>query len=153
MTLWRVCPTKCARLAGKVDRASPSGDDGVLNALEERIGALADALAARNQGGQRVPHELEAVITGLVDKIERMQLTRGDHTALGQLEDRIAKLVEKLDASDARVNQLEAIERGLAELLIHIEHQRVRILRAPRAPAWRSTRYRGISRTSGIRRR
>ena len=71
-----------------------------------------------------MPHELEAVIAGLVDKIERVQLTRSDHTALGQLEDRIAKLVEKLDASDARVSQLEAIERGLAELLIHIEHQR-----------------------------
>jgi localization factor PodJL len=111
-------------LAGKVERASPPRDDGVLNALEERIGALADALAARNQGGPSVPHELEAVIAGLVDKIERVQLTRSDHTALGQLEDRIAKLVEKLDASDARVTQLEAIERGLAELLIHIEHQR-----------------------------
>ena len=111
-------------LAGKVERASPPRDDGVLNALEERIGALADALAARNQGGQSVPHDLEAVIAGLVDKIERVQLTRSDHTALGQLEDRIAKLVEKLDASNARVTQLEAIERGLAELLIHIEHQR-----------------------------
>ena len=111
-------------LAGKVERASPPRDDGVLNALEERIGALADALAARNQGGQSVPHDLEAVIAGLVDKIERVQLTRTDHTTLGQLEDRIAKLVEKLDASNARVTQLEAIERGLAELLIHIEHQR-----------------------------
>jgi localization factor PodJL len=111
-------------LAGKVERASPPRDDGVLNALEERIGALADALAARNQGGQNAPHELEAVIAGLVDKIERVQLTGTDHTTLGQLEDRIAKLVEKLDASDARVTQLEAIERGLAELLIHIEHQR-----------------------------
>jgi localization factor PodJL len=72
-----------------------------------------------------VPYELEAVIKGLVDKIERVQLTRGDHAALGHLEDRIAKLVEKLDASDARLNHLETIERGLAELLIHLEHHRV----------------------------
>jgi localization factor PodJL len=113
-------------LAGKVDRATAnSGSDSVLNALEQRIGAIADALAARNQVGQSVPYELEAVIKGLVDKIERVQLTRGDHAALGHLEDRIAKLVEKLDASDARLNHLEAIERGLAELLIHLEHQRV----------------------------
>ena len=82
-------------------------------------------LAARNNVGQRVPDELEAVIKGLVDKIERVQLTRGDHAALGHLEDRIAKLVEKLDASDARLNHLETIERGLAELLIHLEHHRV----------------------------
>src|SRR5262249_27769105 len=30
-----------------------------------------------------------------------------------------------LDASDARLSHLEAIERGLAELLIHLEHQRL----------------------------
>src|SRR5207244_6403565 len=97
----------------------------LLNALEERITALADALSARNEQGQRVPHELEAVINGLVDKIERVQLTRSDQAALGHLEDRIAKLVEKLDASDAPRNHLEAIERGLADLLIHLEHQRM----------------------------
>ena len=32
--------------------------------------------------------------------------------------------MEKLDATDARIGQLEAIERGLADLLIHIENQR-----------------------------
>ncbi|HEY7245893.1 MAG TPA: hypothetical protein VH678_18645 [Xanthobacteraceae bacterium] len=111
-------------LSGKVDRAAQPPNDGILNALEERIGALADALAAHNDGGHRVPRELETVIAGLADKIERVQVTRTDHTAFGHLEGRIANLVEKLDASDARVNQLEAIERGLAELLIHIEHQR-----------------------------
>jgi localization factor PodJL len=124
-------------LAGKVDRtAANSGSDSVLNALEERIAALADALAARNQGGESVPYQLEAVVKGLVDKIERVQLTRSDHAALGHLEDRIAKLVEKLDASDARLNHLEAIERGLAELLIQLEHQRVPTLgRAGSPPA------------------
>jgi localization factor PodJL len=113
-------------LASKMDRvAAASGSDNVLNALEERIATLADALAARNQVGQNVPHQLEAVIKGLVDKIERVQLTRSDHAALGHFEDRIAKLVEKLDASDARLSHLEAIERGLAELLIHLEQQRM----------------------------
>ncbi len=32
--------------------------------------------------------------------------------------------MEKLDASGARIGQLEAVERGLADLLIHIENQR-----------------------------
>jgi localization factor PodJL len=113
-------------LAGKMDRvAAASGSDNVLNALEERIATLADALAARNRVGQNVPPQLEAVINGLVDKVERVQLTRGEHAALGHLEDRIVMLVEKLDASDARLNHLEAIERGLAELLIHLEQQRM----------------------------
>ena len=122
-------------LAGKVDRAaSGTGSDNVLNALEERIAALADALAARNQVGQDVPRELETVIKGLADKIERVQLTGADHAALGHLEDRMAKLVEKLDASDARLNHLEGIERALAELLIYLEQQRVPPARAESLP-------------------
>ncbi len=112
-------------LAGKVDRATDTDSSNILSALEQRIAALADALERRNQGGQKVPNELEAAISGLVDKIERVQLTPNNHAALGHLEDRIAKLVEKLDASDNRLNHLEAIERGLAELLIHLEHQRL----------------------------
>jgi localization factor PodJL len=122
-------------LAGKVDRAaSGTGSDNVLNALEERIAALAEALAARSQVGQDMPRELETVIKGLADKIERVQLTGADHAALGHLEDRIAKLVEKLDASDARLNHLEGIERALAELLIYLEQQRVPPARAESLP-------------------
>ena len=113
-------------LADKVDHAAATGGGGdVLSSLERRIASLADALETRNRNGKDVPRELETVVAGLIDKIERVQLNRGDQAALGHLEDRIAKLVEKLDASDSRLNHLEAIERGLAELLIHLEHQRV----------------------------
>jgi localization factor PodJL len=112
-------------LAEKVDRATAGvNGDNILNAIEHRIATLADALAARNQAGQSVPDELEGAIRALADKIERVQLPRGDQVALGQLEDRIAKLMEKLDASGVRLNHLEAIEHGLAELLIHLERQR-----------------------------
>lgn len=113
-------------LADKVDHAAAAtGGGDVFSSLERRIASLADALETRNRNGQNVPRELETVVAGLIDKIERVQLNRGDQAALGHLEDRIAKLVEKLDASNSRLNHLEAIERGLAELLIHLEHQRV----------------------------
>jgi localization factor PodJL len=112
-------------LGDKVDRAAGSGTSGILSVLEDRIAALADALEARNQRGQSVPQEIDVVVKGLTDKIERVQLTRGDLAAFRHLEDRIATLVEKLDASDARLNHLEAIERGLTEMLIHFEHQRM----------------------------
>src|SRR5262249_20214482 len=112
-------------LAGKIDQAAGTADTGILSALEGRIATLADALEARNQSGRTVPHEIETVVNGLIEKIERIGLTRGDQAALGHLEDRIAALVEKLDTSDARLNHLEAVERALAELLIHLEHQRV----------------------------
>jgi localization factor PodJL len=119
-------------LAAKVEHATSDSD--VLSTIERRIGTLADALEARNQGSQNVPSELEAVVRSLGDKIEQLHLSRGDQAAVGQLEDRIVQLVEKLDASDARLNQLEAIERGLAELLIHIEHNRVpQLVRADEA--------------------
>ena len=63
-------------LAGKVDQAAGAGGaSSVLSALESRIATLADALEARNQGGQAAPHEIEAVVKGLIDKIERIQLT------------------------------------------------------------------------------
>jgi localization factor PodJL len=110
-------------LAAKVEQAT-SGND-TLSTLERKIETIADALQTRHHGGEGLPREFEAVVNGLTDKIERLSLSRGDDAALGHLEGRIVNLVEKLDASDARLAHLEAIERGLAELLIHIEHNRV----------------------------
>jgi len=53
-----------------------------------------------------------------------VQLTHTDRTALGHLEDRIAGLVRRLDASDARFGLLEGVERGLADLLVYVEQLR-----------------------------
>ena len=112
-------------LSVKVDQvAAVNGGSEMFASLERRIGTLADALEARNRKSQE-PHESDTVVAGLIDKMERLQSTSVDQTALRHLEDRIATLVEKLDASDTRLNQLEAVERGLAELLIHLEHQRL----------------------------
>ena len=112
-------------LTGKVDQmAHSAGNADMFSTIEHRIAEIADALQSRTHGGADA-RALEEVVHGLNDKLERLQMSRGDHAAVGHLEDRIVKLVEKLDASDARLNHLEAIERGLAELLIHLEHQRV----------------------------
>ena len=111
-------------LAVKIDQVASSTGADALAVLEKRVAHIADALETRAQNGGSVPPQLEAVIKGLSDKIERIQLSRGDNVALGHLEDRVVALVEKLDASGARFSQLEAIERGLADLLVHIEAQR-----------------------------
>ena len=71
-----------------------------------------------------MPRELEKLLTGLIEKLEWVQLTHTDHAALAHLEDRIATLVQRFDASDARLGHLEAIERGIADLLVHIEELR-----------------------------
>ena len=125
-------------LGQKVDyiaHATTGGD--AINNLEHRITAIADALAERAQNGGAVPPRLEALVQSLSDKIELIQSSRSDDVAMGHLEDRIVKLVEKLDASQSRLGQLEAIERGLGDLLVHIEDMRANKqgLRAENLPA------------------
>jgi hypothetical protein len=61
------------------------------------------------------------------------EILLGMAQALQQLSRKIANLIEKLEASDARLNHLEAIERELAEVLIHIARQHA-ANRAPPAP-------------------
>jgi localization factor PodJL len=117
-------------LGQKIDSVAASAGDGrvdhsnALEILDQRVAHIADALESRVQNGGSVPPQLEAVIQGLTEKIERLQHSRSEDAAFAPLEERVAQLVEKLDASGARFSQLEAIERGLADLLAHIEHQR-----------------------------
>jgi localization factor PodJL len=112
-------------LAAKVDTLASTAASGQnLSALENRIETLTSALTASTEAGSAVPRELEKLLTGLIEKLEWVQLTHTDHAALAHLEDRIATLVQRFDASDARLGHLEAIERGIADLLVHIEELR-----------------------------
>jgi localization factor PodJL len=113
------------KLGEKVEEFGKSGAAAdALSNLEQRIDALARALAERAQNGSSVPPRLENLVQSLAGKIEQIQESRGDNLAAGHLEDRIVKLVERLDASDSRLSHLEAIERGLADLLVQIEDMR-----------------------------
>jgi len=108
----------------RLDRlAAVQHEPSALSALENRVGMLADAFAA-SRAAEPPTAKFESILEKLVERLEGLSLSRGDQTALGALEDRIAKLVAKLDASDARLNHLETIEHALAELLVHLEQQR-----------------------------
>lgn len=109
-------------LGQKVEDLGRAGGGDALNHLEERIEALSQALAERAQNGSAVPPRLEALVQSLSDKIELIQQNRGDNP--GHLEDRIVHLVERLDASDSRMGHLEAIERGLGDLLSQMGEMR-----------------------------
>jgi localization factor PodJL len=112
-------------LSIKVDRAATGGSSQpTLAALENRIDILSSALNASTEAGHAVPRELEKLLSGLIEKLEWVQLTHTDRAALSHLEDRITALVRRLDASDARLGLLEGVERGLSDLLIHIEQLR-----------------------------
>jgi localization factor PodJL len=109
-------------LAAKVDTLANSAASGhAVSALETRLDTLASALHASTEAGLAVPRDLEKLLSGLIEKLEWVQLTHTDHAALGHLEDRIAQLIKRLDASDSRLGNLEAVERGLADLLVHLD--------------------------------
>jgi localization factor PodJL len=126
-------------LGEKVEQvARVAADSDALNNLDHRVMALADALVERAQNGGAVSPRLEALVQSLTEKIEQIPSSRADNVAISHLEDRIVNLVEKLDASESRLGQLEAIERGLGDLLVHIEDLRANkpaeALRADNAP-------------------
>ncbi len=114
-------------LAAKVDQVTASD---AFSMMEQRIAAIADALEQSRGVPVGDAAGLETVVRSLADKIDQLHASRADQTAVNYLEDRIVRLVEKLDASDARLDHLGAIERGLADLLIQMEGQR---MTAPRA--------------------
>jgi localization factor PodJL len=117
--------TEVEKLGDRVEEFGRSGAAAdALSNLEQRIDALSRALAERAQNGSSVPPRLESLVQSLAGKIEQIQESRGDNVAAEHLEDRIVQLVERLDASDSRLSHLEAIERGLADLLMQMEEMR-----------------------------
>jgi localization factor PodJL len=113
-----------AQLAAEVhalaQQFGPDDSSGKAEALA-RLDAQMATLVERNRAA---PSELVGVIQSLSECVDRMRRSPGDELALGTLEDRIAKLSEKLDASDARLKNLGAIETALADLLVHLEETR-----------------------------
>src|SRR6185312_5021158 len=95
-----------------------------LDNLASRIDALTRALGERTQVEIAAPQRLEALIQTLSEKIEGLQKSDAGNIAADHLENRIVKLMERIDASDSRLDKLDAIERGLADLLVHIEELR-----------------------------
>ncbi len=108
-------------LADKIDHLAIGGGGDAINKLELRIDALSRAVTERAQNGDAVSPRLESLLQSLSEKIEQIQQPRGDQIALAHLEDCIAKLVERLDTTDSRLSHLDAIERGLADLLVYVE--------------------------------
>src|SRR5262245_46080788 len=108
-------------LSDKIDHLATRGSAGdAFNRLELRIDALSRAVSKRADSGDTAIGHVEALLQSLSAKIEQLQ-SRGDWTALDHFEGRIAKFVERLEATDSKLNHLDAVERGLADLLVHIE--------------------------------
>ena len=97
----------------------------VLSGLDQRFQELAATFAARVAAAGAVggpgSHDLVAVIEALAERVERVELARVDVPALDDIAAQLGRLTERLEASGARLDNLDAVERGLSDLYDHIE--------------------------------
>jgi len=106
-------------LAAKIDSLAKGAASGqAISALGSRIDTLTDAINASAEVA--APRGLEKLLSEIMEKLESVRLTT-DPAAFKRLEERIGQLIGRLDASDARLGNLAAVEHGVADLLAHIE--------------------------------
>ena len=112
----------------------PSG----LQRIDEAMAAVRGVVSqlASNDALVRVAQD----VRGIAEKLERMTTTvvqppsdQLGPTVSATLENKITQLAQKVDASEARLNHLGSIERGLAELVQHLERIRARNAQAVHA--------------------
>jgi localization factor PodJL len=109
-------------LAAKIDSLAKGAASGqAVSALGNRIDTLTDAINASAEVA--APRGLEKLLSDIMAKLESVRLTT-DPSAFKRLEERIAQLIGRLDASDARLGNMAAVERGVTDLLAHIEQLR-----------------------------
>jgi localization factor PodJL len=106
-------------LAAKIDSlAKGAASSQAVSALGNRIDTLTDAINASAEVS--APRGLEKLLSTIMEKLESVRLTT-DPSAFKRLEERIAQLIGRLDASDAQLGNLAAVERGVTDLLAHID--------------------------------
>jgi localization factor PodJL len=109
-------------LATKIDSLAKGAASGqAVSALGNRIDSLTDAINASAE--IHAPQGLEKLLSETMEKLESVRINT-DPAAFKHLEERIAQLIGKLDASDARLGKLTAVERGVTDLLSQIEEFR-----------------------------
>ncbi|NJL08586.1 MAG: hypothetical protein HC900_10240 [Methylacidiphilales bacterium] len=122
---------KLDRLADTIAaNADSSAGDGELAEIRDRLDRLQDALenTARN-----APTAIERSMLLLVDKLDRIQALVANGPDFGSIDLRLDRIVERLDQSDNRLSQLDAIERGLNDLFAQLEESRSSAIDAARA--------------------
>jgi len=113
-------------LGDKIDRSSRQADPDIMVTLERRLAEMAEAVGrSRPAEGPAIPANFDAVIKTLADRLEATQLPAADQGALKSLEQRIVKLVDKLEESEARIGRQDGAERGMEELLAQLKELRV----------------------------
>jgi len=123
---------KIDRLQSAPEQPNPAGPD--LNAFMEALGARIDRIQPPAPAAPVDVDHIVAMIGTLSEKIEGLRVSRGDSDTLRQIEERIGLLSQKLEASEAKLGNLDNIERGMKELLAYLDTMR-RNPPVPPAPA------------------
>ncbi|MCO5131760.1 MAG: hypothetical protein M9932_14550 [Xanthobacteraceae bacterium] len=128
-------------LASKVDRVARADiHSDSFAALEARIATLTSALENRPQ---RIvddrSEQIEGALRALTERLDRIPAAPVDHdapAALAHLEQRVSYLLERLEASaDHRAGGLDRVERGLQDILLHLEQQQAGFAALSHPPA------------------
>ena len=88
--------------------------------LDKRLAEMSAAFDKSRAESVAIPADFEAIIKKLANRLESVEVRSADQDALRNLEGRIVGLVEKLDASEARLSRLDSVERGVGDLLEQI---------------------------------
>jgi localization factor PodJL len=108
-------------LAEKIDNsARPDASAATMMTLDKRLAEMTAAFDRSRTESVAIPADFEAVMKKLANRLESAEVRSADHDALKDLEGRILGLIEKLDASEARLSRLDGVERGVGELLEQI---------------------------------
>jgi localization factor PodJL len=93
--------------------------------IEQRIAALTSALESREQPVASDSNEqLENVLRGLSERLDRMPVGNDSAAAFAHLEQRVSYLLERLESSNEhRSGNLSRVEDGLQDILRHLETQ------------------------------
>src|SRR3569623_1786425 len=115
------------RQAGADDHAVAGLEHGLAEVRDALRGLTpAESLVGFNDAVSGLAHKIDLIVAQK-DQATLQQLEHAITTlraVAGHLEDRIVHLVQRLDASDSRLGHLEAIERGLGDLLTQIDEMR-----------------------------
>ena len=121
-------------LSSKVDQLQlprPVDNSDSFAALEQRIAALTATLETRERPApSENSDQIESALRALSERIDRLQVGNDGAATLAHLEQRVSYLLERLEASSEHgAGNLGRVERGLQDILSHLERQQNHIER------------------------
>jgi len=117
-------------LGAKLDRVAPAAAPDGMDDLLRRMDALAVALESHprpNEAAEAGP--IETQLRRLTDKLDTVEAA-SDRRGFQHLEAQLAQLTHKLEAADARLGHLGAIEHAVADLVEQLHDARAGALDA-----------------------